>query len=75
MKRTVEEIKAEITLLEEEITETTEDCGDLEYVNGVRHYNRAKIKKLNNEIAGIITAGIPLDRLAEICAAEKGGAE
>lgn len=71
--RTVEEIRAEISLLEEEEAEAIADCAGAEYINGIHYYNRAKIKRLNNEMAGIITNGISLDRLTEICTAEREG--
>lgn len=60
--RTVEEIKADIAELKA-----------VEEVDSLCTYDRLILENLEQELRTALTADIPLDRLEQICAAEKDG--
>ena len=65
--RTVEEIKASIATTKFMIPISTNDEYNLEA------YRENTLKSLEEELRAVLTTGIPLDRLEQICAAEKDG--
>ena len=65
--RTVEEIKASIATTKFMIPISTNDEYNLEA------YRENTLKSLEEELRAVLTTGIPLDRLEQICAADKDG--